>query len=83
VSQKGPAEGAGRALRGGSWNNDNPDNFRCANRNNNHPENRNDNNGFRASSTSRRQGPSAHGPTERARDVQAGSWPQGRISNPW
>jgi hypothetical protein len=36
-----------RVLRGGSWNNDNPENFRAANRNNNHPDNRNDNNGFR------------------------------------
>ena len=34
-------------LRGGSWNNDNPTNFRCANRNNNNPDNRNNNNGFR------------------------------------
>jgi hypothetical protein len=36
-----------RVVRGGSWNNDNPDNFRAANRNNNHPDNRNDNQGFR------------------------------------
>ena len=41
----------GRVLRGGSWNNDNQDNFRCANRNNNKPTNRNDNNGFRVAST--------------------------------
>ncbi|MBU0502607.1 MAG: hypothetical protein KJ811_05140 [Candidatus Margulisbacteria bacterium] len=34
-------------LRGGSWNNNNADNLRCANRNNNHPGNSNDNNGFR------------------------------------
>ena len=33
-------------LRGGSWNNES-DNCRAANRNNNNPENRNDNNGFR------------------------------------
>jgi formylglycine-generating enzyme required for sulfatase activity len=33
-------------LRGGSWNN-NADNCRVANRNNNTPENRNNNNGFR------------------------------------
>ena len=26
-----------RVLRGGAWNNDNPDNFRAANRNNNEP----------------------------------------------
>jgi hypothetical protein len=36
-----------RVLRGGSWNNDNPNNLRAANRNRNNPENRNDNNGFR------------------------------------
>jgi hypothetical protein len=34
-------------LRGGSWNNNNSDNLRGANRNNNHPENRNNNIGFR------------------------------------
>ncbi|MCI0691142.1 SUMF1/EgtB/PvdO family nonheme iron enzyme [candidate division KSB1 bacterium] len=33
-------------LRGGSWNN-NPQNVRCANRNNNEPTNRNNNVGFR------------------------------------
>jgi hypothetical protein len=38
-------------LRGGSFNNNNPDNLRCANRNNNSPDNRNNNNGFRISST--------------------------------
>ena len=81
--QEGPADGAGRVLRGGSWNNDNPDNFRCANRNNNHPENRNDNNGFRAASTLPRRNPFAHGLTECAGSVQAGSWPRGRISKPW
>ena len=36
-----------RVVRGGSWNNDNPDNFQASNRNNNDPDNRNDNNGFR------------------------------------
>jgi len=34
------------ALRGGSWNND-EDNLRCSARNNNHPDNHNDNMGFR------------------------------------
>ena len=48
----GLAEKAGRVVRGGSWNNDDTDNFRCANRNNNDPTNRNDNNGFRVASTS-------------------------------
>jgi len=37
-------------LRGGSWNN-NPRNCRSANRNNNDPTKRNDNNGFRVAST--------------------------------
>ncbi|MFN7769871.1 MAG: SUMF1/EgtB/PvdO family nonheme iron enzyme [Planctomycetaceae bacterium] len=38
--------GPSRVLRGGSWNN-NGDNLRCANRNDNDPENHNDNIGFR------------------------------------
>jgi hypothetical protein len=46
----GTAEPGARVLRGGSWNNDNPGNFRCANRNNNTPDNRNNNNGFRCAS---------------------------------
>ena len=40
-----------KVLRGGSWNNDNPENFRCANRNNNNPDNRNYNYGFRLART--------------------------------
>ena len=40
------AEGSNRVYRGGSWNN-NADNCRVANRNNNHPGNRNNNLGFR------------------------------------
>ncbi len=42
--------GAGRrdrVLRGGSWNNNNQANLRCASRNRNNPNNRNNNNGFR------------------------------------
>ena len=35
-----------RVVRGGSWNN-NPDNARSADRNDNEPDNRNDNIGFR------------------------------------
>ena len=42
-----PSNGADRVLRGGSWNNDNTDNFRCAYRNNNDPDNRNHNLGLR------------------------------------
>lgn len=34
-------------VRGGSWNNDNPENLRAAYRNNNNPDNRNNNVGFR------------------------------------
>ena len=37
---------AARALRGGSWNN-NSENASAAYRNRNHPDNRNNNNGFR------------------------------------
>ena len=36
-----------RVLRGGSWNNGNSINLLSSNRNNNAPDNRNDNNGFR------------------------------------
>jgi hypothetical protein len=43
----GPGRKTYRVVRGGSWNNDNENNFRCAYRNNNRPDNRNDNNGFR------------------------------------
>lgn len=45
------SRGSNRVNRGGSWRNDNPDNFRGANRNNNDPTNRNDNQGFRLVST--------------------------------
>jgi len=48
---KGLAENGARVVRGGSWNNDNTDNFHCAYRNNNDPTKRNDNNGFRCAST--------------------------------
>jgi len=36
-----------RVLRGASWNNNEPRNLLSSNRNNNTPDNRNDNNGFR------------------------------------
>ncbi|NCP34399.1 MAG: SUMF1/EgtB/PvdO family nonheme iron enzyme, partial [Armatimonadetes bacterium] len=36
-----------RVLRGGAWNNNNLNRLRCANRNNNDPDNRNNNRGFR------------------------------------
>jgi hypothetical protein len=34
-------------VRGGSWANDNPENLSVSYRNNDHPDNRNQNNGFR------------------------------------
>jgi len=43
-------KGSNRVNRGGSWNN-NARNVRVANRNNNNPDNRNNNLGFRLSST--------------------------------
>ena len=46
LSKVNRRKGSNRVLRGGSWNN-NADNCRVANRNNNTPENRNNNNGFR------------------------------------
>jgi len=44
--QLGEGQSTQRVLRGGSWNNK-PRNLRSANRNNNTPDNRNNNNGFR------------------------------------
>ena len=76
----GLVEQTSRVLRGGSWNNDNPDNFRCANRNDNDPDNRNHNNGFRVSSTIPCQSPDLYGGQERVGRVQTGSRPQGQIS---
>ncbi len=46
-----PAQGAGRVLRGGSWVNDYPDHFRCANRDYYNPADRNDYVGFRCART--------------------------------
>jgi formylglycine-generating enzyme required for sulfatase activity len=43
----GPAKSDSRVLRGGSWFSDAPGNLSCAYRNNNTPDNRNQNNGFR------------------------------------
>jgi len=45
----------GRVIRGGSWNN-NARNCRSANRNNNTPDNRNNNNGFRVACTPASEG---------------------------
>ena len=64
-------------VRGGSWNNDNDDNFRGGYRNNNDPDNRNDNNGFRCASTpdaGARQSTDGRGARS---GVQAGSWRRG------
>lgn len=51
LQREGTAEGVSRVVGGGSWNNDNTGNFRSAYRNNNKPDNRNNNNGFRCAST--------------------------------
>lgn len=51
-----------RVLRGGSWNN-NPRNARSANRNNNTPDNRNNNIGFRVASTALRRIAAGDGPS--------------------
>jgi len=49
IDPMGPEKGKfnSRVLRGGSWRFFHQDYFRCANRNNNHPDNRNKNVGFR------------------------------------
>ena len=52
VTRECGLDGAGggssaRVVRGGSWNNDNPDNLRASNRNRNDPTNRNNNLGLR------------------------------------
>jgi hypothetical protein len=76
--RRATAESGARVLRGGSWNNNDTDNFRCANRNNNDPTKRNDNNGFRCASTlaaGARRSTDSRG--VRAR-VQAGSWSRGK-----
>ncbi|MFZ4633714.1 MAG: SUMF1/EgtB/PvdO family nonheme iron enzyme [Saprospiraceae bacterium] len=48
--QRATCKGSNRVIRGGSWNND-PTNCRVANRNNNTPDNRNNNAGFRLANT--------------------------------
>ncbi|MBQ9494734.1 MAG: SUMF1/EgtB/PvdO family nonheme iron enzyme [Treponema sp.] len=54
-SATGPSSGSARVLRGGSWNN-NAQNCAVSYRNNNSPENRNNNCGFRvARSSSKRK----------------------------
>jgi hypothetical protein len=50
-----------RVLRGGAWNNQ-PDNMVCAYRNNNQPDNRNNNLGFRCAKTPLRRAVKAHFP---------------------
>lgn len=61
-------------MRGGSWNNDNAQNFRASNRNNNDPSNRNNNNGFRCAQSS----PSP----ERAAATRGRSLPGGPYRSP-
>ncbi|MBM4038197.1 MAG: hypothetical protein FJ290_06740 [Planctomycetes bacterium] len=58
--------GERRVLRGGSWNN-NPRNLRSANRNRNHPENRNNNAGFRVVLSAAPLSPRASAPGREAR----------------
>ncbi|MEB3238556.1 MAG: SUMF1/EgtB/PvdO family nonheme iron enzyme [Candidatus Sericytochromatia bacterium] len=48
IAARGP-RGSNRVIRGGAWNND-ASNTRAANRNNNDPDNRNNNIGFRLAS---------------------------------
>ena len=54
-----------RVLRGGSWNNK-PNNLRCANRNRNNPDNRNNNNGFRCVKSLKCLNSAVHGWLKRA-----------------
>ena len=46
AKKRASIEGSNRVVRGGGWNND-ARNCRSANRNNDHPDNRNNDNGFR------------------------------------
>ena len=57
--------GSNRVKRGGNWNN-NAQKCRSANRNNNWPDNRNNNIGFRLVSSSRRQNAGVYGCPRRA-----------------
>ncbi|MBQ4479820.1 MAG: hypothetical protein II943_04190 [Victivallales bacterium] len=64
-------------IRGGSWNNNNAQNCRSANRNNNNnPSNRNNNNGFRLvclpAPTARRSGTSAGPSPHQSRRISSG-----------
>ena len=74
-----PSGGAYRVLRGGAWGLGFTDYFRCAYRNNNDPDNRNNNNGFRVSSTISCRSSLLHGASKRAETVQVESRPKGRI----
>ncbi|WP_363169981.1 SUMF1/EgtB/PvdO family nonheme iron enzyme [uncultured Lamprocystis sp.] len=60
------SRGSNRVNRGGSWRNDDPENFRGANRNRNDPGNRRDNLGFRLVSTGFKARASPPGPLPRA-----------------
>jgi hypothetical protein len=65
----------GQVMRGGSWNN-NQDNARCANRNRNHPHNRNNNIGFRVAESVCRVGQKCG----RSRQYDAPPRPAGRVT---
>ena len=71
-------------LRGGSWINNDPSNLRCCNRNNNHPDNRNNNIGFRCVvgvSGSARKESEGHGAVRRGGDALRRQSQEG-LSNP-
>ena len=63
-------KGTNRVLRGGSWNND-ARNCRSAYRNGNHPDDRNDNIGFRIARAHRRLGLAAADPTNIVSELSA------------
>ena len=79
--------GSNRVIRGGSWNN-NAQNCRSANRNNNNPDNRNNNIGFRLASSPHRPTARVHGPAPSASVVTRAAIPRpatgtNSSSDPW
>jgi Sulfatase-modifying factor enzyme 1 len=70
-----------RVVRGGSWNN-NRENARCAYRNHNHPDNRNNNIGFRVVRVSHIRA-RLRRPARSAEGWQALDAPPGNARRPW